>query len=85
MNTQLTVRLPDTLEKDIAMLARKLRIKRSDIVRIALEKFVRQAAGEEEDSPYDRVKGLLGIVSSGISDLGESHREHLLRKFRRNA
>ena len=85
MNAQLTVRVPDTLEKDVAMLAKKLRLKRSDIVRIALERFVQQTAGEEEMSPYDRVKGLLGIVSSGISDLGESHREHLLRKFRRNA
>jgi hypothetical protein len=85
MNAQLTVRLPDNLEKDIAMLARKLRLKRSDIARIALERFVQQTTGEEEMRPYDRVKGLLGIVSSGISDLGESHREHLLRKFRRNA
>ena len=57
MNAQLTIRLPDTLEKDIAMLARKLRLKRSDIVRIALERFVQQAAGENENSPYDRVKG----------------------------
>ena len=85
MNTQLTVRVPDTLEKDVDMLARKFRLKKSDIVRIAIERFVQQTTGEEEMSPYDRVKGLLGIVSSGVSDLGESHREHLLRKFRRNA
>ena len=85
MNTQLTVRLPDNLEKDIAIIARKLGLKRSDIVRIALERFVQQTEGEEESSAYERVKGLLGIVSSGIPDLGESHREHLLKKFRRNA
>jgi hypothetical protein len=85
MNTQLTVRVPDSLEKDISILAKKLRLKRSDIVRMALERFVRQTAGEEESSPYDRVKSLLGSVSSGISDLGESHRKHLLRKFKRNA
>jgi hypothetical protein len=52
---------------------------------MALEIFVKQTAGEEKGSPYDRVKSLLGSISSGISDLGESHREHLLRKFRRNA
>ena len=85
MNAQLTVRLPDTLEKDVAMLARKFRLKRSDIVRIAIERFVQQNAGEEEMSPYDRVKGLLGIVSSGVSDFGESHREHLLRKMKNPA
>ncbi len=85
MNSQLTVRLPDNLEKEISMIARKLQLKRADIVRMALERFVKQAEVEEENSPYDRVKRLLGSVSSGISDLGESHREHLLRKFKRRA
>ena len=85
MNSQLTVRLPDALEKDISTLARKLRLKRADIVRMALERFVKEAEVEEESSPYDRVKSLLGSVSSGIPDLGESHREHLLRKFKRHA
>lgn len=85
MNSQLTVRLPDNLERDISVLAKKLRLKRSDIVRMALESFVKQAEGEEESSPYDRVRSLLGSVSSGISDLGESHREYLLRKFKHRA
>ena len=85
MNSQMTVRLPDALEKDIATLARKLRLKRADIVRMALERFVKEAEVEEESSPYDSVKSLLGSVSSGIPDLGESHREHLLRKFKRHA
>jgi hypothetical protein len=85
MNTQLTVRLPDTLAEDIAMLAGKLHLKRSDIVRVALERFVREAAGEEESIPYDRVKSLLGSVASGVSDLGEAHREHLLKKLKRRA
>ena len=85
MNSQLTVRLPDDLGNNISMLARKLHLKRSDIVRMALERFVKQAEGKDEESPYDRVKNLLGSVSSGISDLGESHREHLVRKFKRHA
>jgi len=85
MNSQLTVRLPDDLEKDISMLAKKLHLKRADVVRMALEIFVKQTAVEEKSSPYDRVKSLLGSVSSGISDLGESHREHLLRKMKRHA
>jgi hypothetical protein len=85
MNSQLTVRLPDNLEKDISTLAKKLHLKRADIVRMALEKFVKQDGGEEESSPYDRVKSLLGSISSGTPDLGESHREHLLRKIKRHA
>ena len=85
MNSQLTVRLPDNLEKELSLIARKLQLKRSDIVRMALERFVKQAEGEEENSPYEKVKSLLGSVSSGISDLGEAHREHLLRKMKRHA
>jgi Arc/MetJ-type ribon-helix-helix transcriptional regulator len=85
MNSQLTVRLPDDLERGISTLAKKLRLKRSDVVRMALERFIKQTEVEEGSSPYDRVKSLLGSVSSGISDLGESHREHLLRKFKRHA
>jgi len=85
MNSQLTVRLPDSLENSLSILAKKLHLKRADIVRMALESFIKQAEGNEESSPYDRVKSLLGSVSSGISDLGESHREHLLRKFKRHA
>ena len=85
MNSQLTVRLPDNLDKNIFMIAKKLHLKRSDIVRMALEKFVNEVEEDAEGSPYDRVKNLLGSVSSGVSDLGESHRKHLLRKFKRNA
>jgi hypothetical protein len=85
MNTQLTVRLPANLEKDIAILAKKLHLKRSDIVRMALESFVKQADEREEKSPYDKVKSLLGSVKSGIPDLGESHREHLLKRMKRSA
>ncbi len=85
MNSQLTVRLPDSLEKDILLLAKKLHLKRADIVRMALESFVKQAGEKEESSPYEKVKSLLGSVTSGIPDLGESHREHLLKRFKRRA
>jgi hypothetical protein len=85
MNSQLTVRLPEDLDKGLSLLAKKLRLKRADIVRMALEKFLTEEAVEKDGRPYDRVKGLLGSFSSGISDLGESHREHLIRKFKRFA
>jgi metal-responsive CopG/Arc/MetJ family transcriptional regulator len=39
MDAQLTVRLPEALSKKINRLARKLKLKRSDIVRLALERF----------------------------------------------
>lgn len=85
MQSQMTIRLSDDLDKRIVMLAGKLHLKRSDVVRLALEKFLGEAQGEREDRPYDKVRGLIGSVSTGIRDLGESHREHLLKKLRRHA
>lgn len=85
MQSQLTVRLSDDLDTDISNLAKRLRLKRSDIVRIALEKFLDEFGGEGEIKPYDKVKNLIGAISSGISDLGESHRKHVLKKLKRHA
>jgi len=85
MQSQLTVRLSDDLAKDISNLSKRLHLKRSDIVRMALEKFFDEFHVKKENKPYDNVKNLIGTISSGIHDLGESHREHLLRKFKQNA
>ncbi|MDZ4383300.1 MAG: hypothetical protein AAB310_04095 [Nitrospirota bacterium] len=85
MQSQLTVRLSDDLEKEISNLSKRLRLKRSDVVRMALEKFLDEFQMKEENKPYEKVKNLIGTISSSISDLGEAHREHLLRKFKRNA
>jgi metal-responsive CopG/Arc/MetJ family transcriptional regulator len=84
MQSQITVRLSDDLDKEILALSKRLRLKRSDIVRMALERFLGEFHGEE-GIPYEKVKNLIGTVSSGISDLGESHRKYLLKKFRKSA
>ena len=84
MSTQIAVRLPDDLDTDVETLARQMHLKRSDIVRLALKKFVDEKLNKE-DKPYDRVKNLLGSVSSGIPDLGEDHREYLLKRFKKDA
>jgi metal-responsive CopG/Arc/MetJ family transcriptional regulator len=84
MQSQLTVRLSDDLDKEIAALAKRLRLKRSDIVRLALQKFLGEFQGEES-KPYEKVKTLIGTFSSGVPDLGESHRKYLLRKFKKSA
>ncbi len=85
MQSQLTVRISEELEKEIALLSKKMRLKRSDIVRIALEKLVEDFHVKEDAAPYNKVKGLIGSISSGISDLGEDHRRYLLKKFRKDA
>jgi len=85
MRSQLTVSLPDDLEEGLSVLSKRLRLKRSDIVRMALEKFIGEFKRVEETKPYDRVASLMGAVSSGISDLGEAHRKYVLKKMGRHA
>ncbi|MEW6419540.1 MAG: ribbon-helix-helix protein, CopG family [Nitrospirota bacterium] len=85
MQSQLTFRLSEDLDKDVASLAKRFGLKRSDIVRMALEKFLEEIEGRIETKPYDRIKHLVGSISSGIPDLGTSHREYLLRKFKKIA
>jgi metal-responsive CopG/Arc/MetJ family transcriptional regulator len=83
MPGQLTVRLTSELEEGIEALSRRTRRRRSEIVRLALARFIREEMGEGTPSPYNRVKNLIGKVESGIPDLGEAHREHLYSRFRR--
>lgn len=85
MKSQLTVRIPDQLDQEISVLAKRLHLKRSDIVRMALEKLVAEFEGKPEQTPYERVKKLVGVVNSGIPDLGEAHRKHLKARIKRNA
>lgn len=83
MKSQLTIRLPDDLEEDLTVLTKRLRLKRSDIVRMALEKFIDEFKEGEKIKPYDRVANILGTISSGISNLGGAHRRYLLKKIKR--
>ncbi len=85
MHSQLTVRLSDKLSKEILTLVKKVYLNRSDIVRLALENFLEEMKGKEETRPYKRVKSLIGSTSSDILDLGEAHRSHLLKRFKKDA
>lgn len=85
MHTQLTVRLPEDLKEDIKSIAKRLRLKRSDVVRMALERFVKENEGEKEVRPYERVKHLIGSVDSGLPDLGTNHRKYLIERIKRRA
>ena len=80
MESQLSLRLPGVLADKLERSARRLRRKRSDVVRLALEQFL---DAEPEIRPIERVRDLLGRVESGIPDLGQRHREHLIRRLRR--
>lgn len=81
METQLTIRLPKYLGVEIQKRAKILRLKKSDVVRMALSNFLKTDLGEPS-TPFDKVSHLLGSIQTGISDLGSNHREHLIRKFK---
>ena len=84
MQGQLTVRLTDDIGKGLDAVARRRGCKRSELVRQALETYLKDELVAEEVTPYDRVQSLLGSVESGTDDLGENHRDHLNRRFSRN-
>lgn len=85
MQGQLTIRLTDELEQRLESTAHRLNRKRSDIVRLALQKFIGEAEAEAGFSPFDNIRHLAGSVESGITDLGENHRDHLKSRFKRHA
>ena len=83
MESQLTLRLPAELAGKLERSAKRLKRKRSDVVRLALNQFLE--AEPVATRPVDRVRDLLGSVESGVSDLGQRHREHLIARLRRGA
>jgi Arc/MetJ-type ribon-helix-helix transcriptional regulator len=84
MKRQLTVRLTDELEEQVEALARKLHRNRSEVVRLAIERFIEDDR-ERGDRPFERVKALIGSLNSTISDLGSNHSAHLKSRFHRHA
>jgi hypothetical protein len=57
-------------------------LKKSDVTRIAIKKFIEEYSQETEEKPFAKVKHLLGSAESGIPDLGQCHRDHLTKKIR---
>ena len=80
MERQLTMRLPGALAEKLDRSARRLKRKRSEVVRQALEYFLDT---QPEVRPIERVRDLLGSIQSGRPDLGRRHRDYLIRRLRR--
>jgi metal-responsive CopG/Arc/MetJ family transcriptional regulator len=80
MEAQISLRLPADLAEKLERSAKRMKRKRSDLLRLALEQYL---SAEPEVRPIDRVRDLLGTVESGIPDLGQKHREHLIQRLRR--
>ncbi len=77
MGAQISVRLQELLLKQLNREARKRRIRRSDLVREALEAFLSGEVVRIDSLPYERVHDLVGSLSGGPLDLGEQHRKYL--------
>jgi hypothetical protein len=80
---QLTVRMPDEYRGKIEMLAEEMGLKKSDITRLALKRFIEENMDNEQAPPYQKVKHLLGTTESGMKDLGKRHRDHLIGRIRK--
>jgi metal-responsive CopG/Arc/MetJ family transcriptional regulator len=83
MERQLTLRMPADLATKLDKVARHTRRRRSEIVRLALEQFLGEVDTNEERRPIELVRDLLGSTESGVPDLGQRHRDHLLKRLRR--
>lgn len=83
MERQLTLRMPAALANRLERAARGMRRKRSELVRLALEEFLDGGGGQRQARPIDRVRDLLGSLESGLPDLGQRHRDYLVRRLRR--
>ncbi len=80
MPSQLTVRLPDDLDRALKAATRRMQRGSSDIVRLALREFLGVASLQPGRS-MDRVRGLIGSLESGVPDLAARHREYVLRSL----
>jgi len=80
MQSQITTRLPNELINGISDIAKKLHLKRSDIVRIALEKFIDEFGSEEQIKPYEKIKELTDSNAGRIAEKTETYGRHTTLK-----
>lgn len=83
MREQITLRIPHDLLERLDREAGLLRRKRSEVIRMAVERFLDEPQRPAVGRPIDRVRDLIGSFESGVPDLGQRHREHLLERLRR--
>jgi predicted DNA-binding protein len=79
---QLTIRMPEEYFYKIDQIAKSSGLKKSDITRMAIRKFLEEYSVDEMTDLYSKAKRLVGVVESGISDLGQNHRDHLIKKIK---
>jgi predicted DNA-binding protein len=83
MNRQIAIRMPERLAAKLARAARRAGRTRSAVVRDALEQHLESPALNLTLRSIDRVRDLIGALESGRPDIGQRHREYLVRQLRR--
>lgn len=73
MQSQITIRLSNELVNDISAISKRLHLKRSDVVRIALEKLIDEFESEAEIKPYEKIKELTYGYSDKIAEKIETY------------
>jgi hypothetical protein len=74
--------MPEEYLHKIEQIAKSSGLKKSDITRMAIRKFIDEYSSEDETDLYRKARRLVGIVESGISDLGQNHREYFIKKIK---
>jgi metal-responsive CopG/Arc/MetJ family transcriptional regulator len=82
---QLTIRMPDNYTEKLNFLSKKMGLKRSDVVRLAIRQFLEENSGETEQLPFEKIRSVIGVAESGIKDLGQRHRHYLITKIRKGS
>jgi hypothetical protein len=74
--------MPEEYFFKIEQIANSSGLKKSDVTRMAIRKFLEEYSGDENTDLYSKAKHLIGVAESGISNLGQNHRDHLLKKIK---
>lgn len=72
---QITIRMPEEYFQKIEQIAKSSGLKKSDVTRMAIRKFLEEYSGDGEADLCSKAKRFIGVVESGISDLGQNHRD----------
>lgn len=80
MEKQITVRISEDLAKRLSHAAKMTQRKRSEIMRLALEEYLK---ADRRVKPIERARDLIGKYKSGVPDLGQRHSEYLRASLKR--
>lgn len=71
----LTVRLPETVDKELAGLARQMKVTKTEIVKEALTDYFKKHGSR----PYETGKDLFGCDDSNITNGSTSYKERFVK------